>query len=38
MERDNDIVESDVGRKDFMFGTTGILLAAIAAIVLAIVT
>ena len=38
MERDKNVVESDVGRKDFMFGTTGILLAAVAAIVLAIVT
>jgi hypothetical protein len=29
---------SDVGRKDFAFGTTGILAIAIAAIVLEIVT
>ena len=33
MDRDD-----DVGRKDFIFGTTGILLAAFAAIVLAIVS
>jgi hypothetical protein len=38
LRRDEDVPQADVGRKDFMFGATGVGLMVIAAIVIAIIS